>query len=55
MGLPCGGRSLVAELRLLFAVVSPVGEPGLQGAWASAVVAPGLWSTGSVVVVLGLS
>ena len=32
----------IAVCRLLIAVVSPVGEPGLQGSWASAVVAPGL-------------
>ena len=36
-------------------VASLVGEHGLQGAGPSVVVAPGLWSAGSVVVVQGLS
>ena len=32
-------------------VASLVGEHGLQGVGASVVVAPGLWSTGSIIVV----
>ena len=49
------GYSLVALLRLLTAVASLVLEHGLQSVQASAVTTHGLWSTGSVVVVLGLS
>ena len=45
-----GGSSLVAVPRRLIAVASLV-QHGLHGLWASAAVAPGLWSTGSVVVV----
>ena len=50
-----GGYSLVAVPGLLITLASLVKEHGLQGAQASAVVAPGLQSTGSVVVVHGLS
>ena len=46
--------SLVAVSRLLIAVAFPVAEHRLQGLRASVVVAPGLWSTGSEVVVPGL-
>ena len=49
-----GGYSLVAVPGLLITLASLVEEHGLQGAQASAVVAPGLQSTGSVVVVHGL-
>ena len=44
----CGkwGYSIVAVPRLLFAVASFVAEHGLQGAWASVVVACGLSSCG---------
>ena len=45
------GYSLVAVLELLLAVESLVMELGLQGAQASVVAAPGLYSTGSVVVI----
>ena len=48
------GYSLVALIRFLIAVTSFV-EYGLQGMHASVVVAPGLPSTGSVVVALWLS
>ena len=37
--------------RLLIAVPSPVAH---WGTWASAAVAPGLWSTGSIIVVRGV-
>ena len=47
------GYFSVALRRLLIAVFL-VPEQGLQGALASAVVAPGLWSTGSIVVAHGL-
>ena len=40
--------------KLLLAVASLVAEHGLQGLRASVAVAPGLWHTGSVVVVPGL-
>ena len=50
-----GVSSLVAVSRLLIAVAFPVAERRLQGVRASVVVAPGLWSTGSAVVVYGLS
>ena len=46
-GLPCGSAGRLAVLASLVA-------HGLQGAQASVAVVPGLWSTGSVVVVLGL-
>ena len=45
------GYSLVAVLELLLAVESLVMALGLQGAQASVVAAPGLYSTGSVAVV----
>ena len=48
-----GGYSLVAVRQLLIVVVSLV-EHRLWGMWASVVVASGLWSTGSVVMVRGL-
>ena len=41
--------------RLLLAVASPAAEQGLQGASAATAAAPGLLSTGSVVVARGLS
>ena len=57
--LLCMGSSLVAVRGLLTVVASPVVEQAL-GAWASVVAAhglsscaPGLWSTGLVVVVHG--
>ena len=57
----CAGSSLLHGLfcgcgkrRLLTAVTSPV-KPGLEGGKASAVAAPGLVSTGSVLVAQGLS
>ena len=43
--------SLAVVRRLLIMVVSLVAERRLQSAQASVVVAPGLWNTGSVVVV----
>ena len=46
-GLPCGRAGLLAALASLVA-------HGLQGTQASVAVVHGLWSTGSVVVVLGL-
>ena len=49
----CGERVLLCSccaLWLLIAVASLVAEHGLQGTQASAVAAPGLYSTGSVVV-----
>ena len=49
------GYSLVAVLRLLITVASPVMEYGLSGIRASVVVACGLYSIGSIVVVYGLS
>ena len=49
------GCSLGAVCELLVVAASPVAEPGLEGVWASGVVAPTLWSTGSVHVVHGLS
>ena len=62
LGLPCcGGFSLVAEGGSLVAVcgllvVAPlVAEHGLQGTHASVIVAPGLLSTGSMVVAHRLS
>ena len=45
-----GGYSPVGVHRLLIAVASPVAEHRLQGTQASAVVAPGLHSTGLEVV-----
>ena len=36
-------------------MASLVAERLLKGTWASAVAAPGLWSTGSIVAVHGLS
>ena len=39
----------------LIVMASLVAEHGLSGPWASVVVAPRVWSTGSVVVVLGFS
>ena len=42
----CGSWALVASLAV---------EQWLGDLWASVVVAPGLWSTGSVVVLHGLS
>ena len=50
-----GGYSLAVVLSLLIAVVSLVAEQRLCGTWDSEVVAPGLQSTGLVVVVNGLS
>ena len=59
----CAGCSLVVAIRggspaavcgLLTAVASLAAEHGLQGAWASVLVAPGLWSTGSVAAAHGL-
>ena len=50
-----GGYSLLAVLRLLIAAASLAAKHGLRGSWASAVVARGLKSTGSVAVVHGLS
>ena len=47
--------SLVEVQGPLTAVVSLVAEHGLQGAWAPAVAAPGLCSSGSVVVACGLN
>ena len=47
--------ALVAVCGLLITVASLVAEHGFQGAWASVVVAPALWNTGSVVVTHGLS
>ena len=56
LGLACsGGSSLVAVLRHLTAAPSLVAETGLSGSEASIAVAPGLWSTGAVVMVHGLS
>ena len=49
------GYSLVAVLSLLITVASPVMEYGLSGMRASVVVACGLYSIGSIVVVYGLS
>ena len=55
------GCSLVAIPRLLIVVTSLCAQRGLQGAWASVVVAhelvaaPVLWSTGSIVAEHGLS
>ena len=59
----CLGFSLVAVCRLLTAVASLVVEHGLHGVWASVVkacrltivVAPGFYSTGSIVVARGLN
>ena len=59
----CLGFSLVAVCRLFTAVASLVVEHGLHGVWASVikahgliiVVAPGLYSTGSIVVAHGLN
>ena len=60
----CAGFSLVLETRsyslagvcrLLIAVISPVAEHRLWGSQASAVVAHGLYGTGSILVVHGLS
>ena len=48
------GYSLVAVCRLLTAVASLM-EHGFEHPQASVVAAPGLWSTGSKVVVHGLS
>ena len=45
------GLLFIAVHRLLIAVASPVAEYSLKGARASVVVACGLWSTGSIVVV----
>ena len=45
-----GGYSLTAVHGLLIAVASLSGERKLQGAWASEVAAPGLQSTGSIIV-----
>ena len=50
-----GCYPLVMMSGLLTVVASPVAKHGLQGVWASAVLAPGLQSTGSVVAVPGLS
>ena len=50
-----GSYSLVAVLRLLVGVASLVAEHGLQGMWASVVVACGLQRAGSIVVAHGLS
>ena len=50
-----GGYSLVVVRMLLIAVASCVAEHRLEGTRASAVVALGLQSTGSVVVPHGLS
>ena len=49
------GYCLVAVCRLLIAVVSIVSKHGLEGTRTSAVAPPGLESTGSAVVVQGLS
>ena len=51
----CGEQGLLFTVRgLLIVVVSLLGEHGLSGARAPIVVVPGLWSTGSVVVVARL-
>ena len=50
-----GGYSLAAVLGLLIVVASLVAKHGLQGRQASVAVAPGLQSTGSIVVVQRLS
>ena len=49
------GNSLVLIHRLPIAVSSLVAEHRLRGAWASVAAAPRLWSTGLIVVTLGLS
>jgi len=51
----CRGSSLVVVVGLLTAVASLVAEHGLSGTEASVAAAPGLWSTGSVVLVHRLS
>ena len=50
-----GSGSLVAVLRPLTVLASLVAEHRLSGSRASAVVAPSLWSTGSIAVAHGLS
>ena len=52
---PLHGFSLIVVLRLLIAVAPLVVEHRLQGTRASVVATPGLWSTGSAVVVQGLN
>ena len=49
------GCSLAVAPELLTVGAPFVRERGLQGAWALAVASPRVWSTGSIVVVHGLS
>ena len=49
------GRSPMAVCEPLAGAASPVAKHGLQGTLPSAAVAPGLWSTGSAVVVYGFN
>ena len=55
LGLCCAAFAVVEVHGILNAVISLVAEHQLQGMWASVVSTPGIYSTGSTVVVHGFS